>query len=968
MSFSGTPLGQGRRLDHYSFLNKPRPKSLQKDPNSPPKQSHLIPTSNGARVSKSASRESHLGAEEDDSSEPALVRFARLKQRESTSAGPGVNPEKWAVRDTSVNVATAFRQAATSDMPPVAHDPNAAWASGRTRTNLPRSTSVEYEKETQSTTSRRLAAPPSRLAPPRPSQPARRPISKQSSIRHIPASDGEEEELNRNSRAKSPFEQAVDLTKRALAPATFYLRQRSQEPQDISGDAQNRRNGDSSHSYDYSAEEREFLNQTNSNGTQKPLSTASARRAQQTNRKNRMSSDNKAYRPSHSDLELSDEEGLSDDGKTRRRKKKKKEPTGGPLRTLPVTSYDKRRKRKGGKAGGEDGGEEDESEESGSDEMTASQQRAAPYSRPPTSRASARGGSAPPQPEPYDSGFVDTSMDVEQGLDSIPEQDEYPPELDESYYSDVPVRSGFSVGALLGKVVYFVTRGLRGTLQVVLRLVGLMAILLGRIIGTVIDVVVRQPLRLLSHADLAGLRKLSAYAVAAGLVYALWRNASSLSWPSHQPRHFEAPGVPAADLAELSARLQTIENVLSGLSLDYERAQAKLDSESRMQAELVGRFGDMETRMKKESSRMLETENQFRSTASRGLQAVREEIAALQAQMEEKAGMAVPVGPSADDEARAKLRELEERLGGVEGGVREAIESAKSSVKVSGSGSGWWNKLASGTSTGSSLIIKSSDGQDVTSLLADLVDTAVSRFSKDIIARPDFAMYSAGASVIPSLTSDTYELKPHTRLGKVAGWVTGRGYAMGPPPVTALHHELHAGRCWPFAGSQGQLGVMLAYPVYISDVTIDHVAKEVAFDMASAPRNMELWGLIDGMDNVRRIREWQAEKARRSEMARLEAEAHDVALPEDDEPAYPPGLERDRFIRIANFTYDIDAANNIQTFPVSQEIRDLGVDFGVVVLTIKDNWGMDDYTCLYRLRVHGDRLDSNLPTDSYDQV
>ncbi|KZT22035.1 hypothetical protein NEOLEDRAFT_1098422 [Neolentinus lepideus HHB14362 ss-1] len=981
MSFSGTPLGQGRRLDHYSFLNKPKPKSLQKEPNEPPKQSHLIPTSyaygapsSPPQLSKSLSRESHLGPEEDDSSEPALVRFARLKERESTSAGPRVintapNPEKWTVRDTTVNVATAFHQAAASDMPPVAHDPNASWAQGRTKTNLPRSTSVEYEKETQSTTSRRLAAPPSRLAPPRPVQPPRRPISKQQSIRHVPASEGEDEEVSLNGRAKSPFEQAVDFTKRALAPATFYLRQRSQEPQDISHDSQNRTNGDSSHSYDYSAEEHEFQNQTNGNGVQKPTS-ASTRRAQQTHRKNRMSTDNKAYRPSHSDLEVSDDD-VSDEGKRRRRKKKKKEPVGGPLTTLPVTSYDKRRKKKGGKTGGDDDVDEDESEESGSEEMVAAQQRIMPSVRPPSSRASAHGDPVSPNAEPHDSGFVDTSMDIEQGLDSIPEQDEYPPELDDSHYSDAPVRSGFSVGALLGKLVYLVTRSLKGALHFVLRLVGLVAILVGRIIGTVIDVLFRQPFRLLSHANTAGLMKLFAYVVVAALVYALWRNASLLSWPSSRQRQpFKAPGIPAADIAELSTRLQTIENVLSGLSLDYERAQAKLDSESRMQTELVGRFGDMESRMQKESARMLEAENQFRSTASKGLQAVREEILALQAQIEEKAGMAVPTGPSTDEEARAKLKEIEERLGGVEGGVKEALESAKSSIKVQGpnGAAGWWNKLASGTGTRSSLVIKSSDGQDVTSLLADMVDTAVSRFSKDIIALPDFAMYSAGASVIPSLTSDTYELKPPNGIGKLVGWVTGHGYAMGPPPVTALHHELHAGRCWPFAGSQGQLGVMLAYPVYISHVTIDHVAKEVAFDMASAPRDMELWGMIDGMDNVRKIREWQAEKARRREELRLEAEAQGMPPPEDDEPVYPPTLEKDRYIRVASFAYDINASNHIQTFPVSPDIRDLGVDFGVVVLMVKDNWGMDDYTCLYRLRVHGDKLGANTPPHSHDEV
>jgi SUN domain-containing protein 1/2 len=49
---------------------------------------------------------------------------------------------------------------------------------------------------------------------------------------------------------------------------------------------------------------------------------------------------------------------------------------------------------------------------------------------------------------------------------------------------------------------------------------------------------------------------------------------------------------------------------------------------------------------------------------------------------------------------------------------------------------------------------------------------------------------------------------------------------------------------------------------------------------------------------------------------------------------------------------------HIQTFPIDAEIRSLGIDFGLVVLMVKNNWGMDKYTCLYRVRVHGQRMDT----------
>ena len=252
--------------------------------------------------------------------------------------------------------------------------------------------------------------------------------------------------------------------------------------------------------------------------------------------------------------------------------------------------------------------------------------------------------------------------------------------------------------------------------------------------------------------------------------------------------------------------------------------------------------------------------------------------------------------------------------------------------------------------------IKSSDGQDVTALINQLVDSAVLRTSKDTLARVDFALHSGGARIIPSLTSDTLEVRPSGLGNQIYGLFTGgNGYAIGRPPVTALHHEVHTGHCWPFAGSKGQLGVALAAPVHITDVTIDHVPKEVAMDMRSAPRHMEVWGLVEGKDNIAKVHEWRE----RRDAERHAAEEAGQPVPPNlvDDVVYPRSLPKSpEYIRVANFTYDIHALEYIQTFPVREEIKELGIDFGVVVLLVRSNWGKDEFTCLYRLRVHGERI------------
>jgi SUN domain-containing protein 1/2 len=304
--------------------------------------------------------------EGDDENDPALARYARIKQREqalsSRPGGPKVitsppKPDKWSVKDTTVNIATAFTQAA-SDMQS-ATDPNNSWASGPSRLNptVPRSSSVEYENQAQTvTTKRRLGVPPSRTAAPR-SNVARKPLSKSGSSLHVPDSEGEED---RNARSKSPFGDILDSARRFLGPATFYLQQKPSEPDEPSVEEPHPPANGNDSSYDYTAEEREYQ-----------ASVSSRRANNQSHKRNRMSMDNKAYKPSVSDVEDDDDGELSDDGKGKKKKKKKKKDSAGLVNTLPSVTYDKRKKRKSrGSKGNLAGPEESDGEGSESDSQT----------------------------------------------------------------------------------------------------------------------------------------------------------------------------------------------------------------------------------------------------------------------------------------------------------------------------------------------------------------------------------------------------------------------------------------------------------------------------------------------------------------------------------------------------------------------------------------------------------------------
>lgn len=142
-----------------------------------------------------------------------------------------------------------------------------------------------------------------------------------------------------------------------------------------------------------------------------------------------------------------------------------------------------------------------------------------------------------------------------------------------------------------------------------------------------------------------------------------------------------------------------------------------------------------------------------------------------------------------------------------------------------------------------SVTFKSSKGEDVTQTLHAIVDAALLKYSKDMLGMADYALLSAGARVIPAGTSETLVLKRPSVVGKI---LRGDRAITGRPATTALEVDTAVGSCWPFEGSTGTLGVSLARPVNVKAVTIEHAAKELALDVSSAPRDVEVVSYLSG--------------------------------------------------------------------------------------------------------------------------
>lgn len=243
-------------------------------------------------------------------------------------------------------------------------NPNDTWASQSSRTNVPRSTSVEFEQQAATLGGRRFAEPPRRNGPPpaRSSGAATRQVTSNGTTLVNDGDNDEEQRRTRNpsARGKSPLiETALEMAKRAA----FYMRPRATAQDELENSPPQDQSYTNGHnhqdSYSYETEEREYAREKaemeaqKSNAQRKgnPLGAGPHKRG-------RISIDNKAYKPSVSDYDDSDED-LSDDTK-KRRKKKKKDLSGLSLPVMPGTKRRKRKSRGSGEMAGsdEDGGSE----------------------------------------------------------------------------------------------------------------------------------------------------------------------------------------------------------------------------------------------------------------------------------------------------------------------------------------------------------------------------------------------------------------------------------------------------------------------------------------------------------------------------------------------------------------------------------------------------------------------------------
>ena len=188
--------------------------------------------------------------------------------------------------------------------------------------------------------------------------------------------------------------------------------------------------------------------------------------------------------------------------------------------------------------------------------------------------------------------------------------------------------------------------------------------------------------------------------------------------------------------------------------------------------------------------------------------------------------------------------------------------------------------------------------------VALIVENALIQYDADKTGLFDFALETAGGSVISTRCTETYVQK--SAMYSVFGipiWYPSNN------PRTIIQPGVQPGECWAFKGSSGYIVIQLSEPIHPTQFSLEHISSSMSPSgkIDSAPRDFIVYGL-------------QGEK--------------------DENP-----------VELGEYTY-LDNSTPLQFFPV-QHPSDLS--FPYIELDIKTNYGNINYTCLYRFRVHGNR-------------
>ncbi|KAG4959969.1 hypothetical protein AAZX31_13G169200 [Glycine max] len=192
-----------------------------------------------------------------------------------------------------------------------------------------------------------------------------------------------------------------------------------------------------------------------------------------------------------------------------------------------------------------------------------------------------------------------------------------------------------------------------------------------------------------------------------------------------------------------------------------------------------------------------------------------------------------------------------------------------------------------------------------------VIEKEIEKHAADGLGRVDYALASGGGAVVKH--SEVFD------LGRGNWFLKSARNGVNPNAEKMLKPSFgEPGQCFPLKDTRGFVQIRLRTAIIPEAVTLEHVAKSVAYDRSSAPKDCRVSGWLQ---------EHNADSA----------------------------IDTEKMHLLSEFTYDLEKSN-AQTFNVLNSAAS-GV-INMVRLDFTSNHGSPSHTCIYRFRVHGHEPDS----------
>ncbi|GBG27807.1 SUN domain-containing protein 2 [Hondaea fermentalgiana] len=207
-------------------------------------------------------------------------------------------------------------------------------------------------------------------------------------------------------------------------------------------------------------------------------------------------------------------------------------------------------------------------------------------------------------------------------------------------------------------------------------------------------------------------------------------------------------------------------------------------------------------------------------------------------------------------------------------------------------------------------------------LLRSIVDERLEVFSADTIGIRDHALESVGSRIVHGKGLTAGEYSPDLRTNFLA-WLDWK-LSPARPAEAVIDSDTTIGNCWACEPSNCNVTIELHRPLIPTDVSVDHIPEKIALHMSSAPRDFHVWGL------------------RRH-------------------PSFA-GDEQDQEL-LGTFRYDIHQGKPVQTFPLHVKKES---PLSRLKFQFTSNHGHANYTCVYRVRIHGKEWEDPIRSEIQD--